>query len=139
MSVETNEETARRFIEEVFNQNPSQGAPEFAAQNYINHDPTGKAMQGLAHNMTSFRAAFPDLHATITQILGEGDLVAVQWSAAGTHHQPIAHMDTEFARPGSGKTATITGVSLFRFSGDKIEEVWNHWDTHHLLKQISAT
>lgn len=137
MSVETNKETARRFLEEVFNDQP-QGAREFAAQAYINHDPTGKTTQGLAQNMASFRAAFPDLHATITQILGEGDLVAVQWIATGTHQQPIAHMSAEFARPGSGKGVTMTGISLFRFAGSKIEEVWNHWDAHHLLGQLSG-
>ena len=137
MSVETNKETVRRFIEEVFNYH-SQGAQEFAAQDYISHDPTGKATQGVAQNMASFRAAFPDLQTTITQILGEGDLVAVQWSASGTHQQPIAHLAAEFALPATGKSATVTGISLFRFSGDKIEEVWNHWDTHHLLGQISG-
>lgn len=138
MSVETNKETARRFFEEVFNQQPSGGAREFAAQDYVNHDPSGKATQGAAQNMAGFRAAFPDLHATITQILGEGDLVAIQWSASGTHQQPIAHLASEFAVPATGKRASVMGFSLFRFSGDKIEEVWNHWDTHHLLKQLSA-
>jgi steroid delta-isomerase-like uncharacterized protein len=138
MPVETNEETARRFVEEVLNDQP-RGAPEFAAQDYVAHDPTGKAMQGMAQNMASFRAAFPDLRVTITQILGEGDLVAVQWSASGTHQRPITHMTSEFARPPSDKTATVTGISLFRFSGDKIEELWNYWDAHHLLQQISAS
>ena len=137
MSVETNEETARRFIEEVFNHQP-QGTPEFAAQDYINHDPTDKAMQGVAHNIAGFRSAFPDMHVTITQVLGEGDLVAVQWSASGTHQQSMTHLTSEFALPATGKTATVTGISLFRFSGDKIEELWNHWDTHHLLRQLSA-
>lgn len=88
--------------------------------------------------MAGFRAAFPDLHATISQILGEGDLVAVQWSASGTHQQPIAHLAPEFALPASGKSVRVTGFALLRFSGDKIEEVWNHWDTHHLLGQLSG-
>ncbi|HJT59483.1 MAG TPA: ester cyclase [Ktedonobacteraceae bacterium] len=139
MSVETNKETARRFVEEVFNQNPSQGVQEFAAQDYTNYDPTGKATQGAAQNIAGFRAAFPDVHMTITQMLGEGDLVAVQWNASGTHQQSIAHLAPEFALPASGKSASVTGISLFRFSGDKIEEVWNHWDTHHLLGQLSAS
>lgn len=137
MSVETNKETARRFVEEVFNDLP-QGAREFEAQDYQNHDPTGRVTQGLARNMVSFRTAFPDLHASITQILGEGSLVAVQWSASGTHQQPIAHMGAEFARPGRDKRVTVTGISLLRFEGDKIAEVWNHWDSYHLLDQISA-
>lgn len=137
MSVETKKETVRRFIEEVFNQHQLQVAQELATQDYLNHDPKGQAMQGAAQNIAGFRSAFPDLHMTITQMLGEGDLVAVQWSARGTHQQAIAHLTAEFARPPTGKTVTVTGFSLFRFSGDKIAEVWNHWDTHHLLGQIS--
>ena len=138
MSVEANKETARRFVEEVFNQNPSQGVQEFVNQDYMNHDPTGKKVQGASQNVAGFRSAFPDVHMTITQMLGEGDLVAVQWTASGTHQHPIAHLSSEFAQPATGKTATVTGFSLLRFSGDKIEEVWNHWDTHHLLKQLSG-
>ena len=138
MSVETNKETVRRFIEEVFNQNPSQGVQEFADQDYMNHDPTGKSMQGASQNVAGFRSAFPDVHMTITQMLGEGDLVAVQWTASGTHQQPITHLASEFAQPANGKSASVTGFSLVRFSGDKIAEVWNHWDTHHLLEQIST-
>ncbi len=138
MSIETNKETARRVFEEVFNQQPSQGAQAFAVQDYINHDPSGKAMQGAAQNMAGFRAAFPDVHATITQMLGEGDLVAVQWSASGTHQQPIAHWTPEFAVPATGKSVRVTEFSLLRFSGDTIEEVWNYRDTYHLLGQLNA-
>src|SRR5579859_3218179 len=133
MSVQTNKETARRFVEEVFNQPQLQ---EFTAQDHLNYDPRGQAMQGSALNVAAYRTAFPDLHATVTQILGEGDLVAVQWTATGTHQNSIPHLTSEFALPATGKTATVTGFSLFHFSGDKITEVWNHWDTHHLLEQI---
>jgi steroid delta-isomerase-like uncharacterized protein len=138
MSVEANKETVRRFIDEVVNKHQLQAASALATQDYINHDPTGLAMPGLAQNVTGYRSAFPDLHFTITQMLGEGDLVAVQWTASGTHQQSIAHLTAEFARPATGKTVTVTGFSLFRFSGDKIAELWNHWDTHHLLGQLGA-
>lgn len=137
MSVETHKETVHHFIEEVFNEEPP-GAQMFAAQDYVAHDPKGQVMQGMAQNMAGFRAAFPDLRVTITQILGEGDLVAVQWAASGTHQQPMTHLAAEFARPATGKSASVTGISLFRFEGDKIAEVWNHWDTHHLLGQLSG-
>jgi len=138
MSVEANKQTVRRFIDEVVNQHQVQAASALATPDYLNHDPKGLAMPGLTENLTGYRAAFPDLHYTITQLLGEGDLVAVQWTASGTHQQPIAHLTAEFARPATGKSVSVTGFSLFRFQGDKIAEVWNHWDTHHLLAQIST-
>lgn len=138
MSVGTNKETVRRFIEEVVNQHQLQVAQELTTPDYLNHDPTGRAMPGVTQNVTGYRSAFPDLHYTITQMLGEGDLVAVQWTAGGTHQQPIAHLAPEFALPPTGKTVSVTGFSLVRFSGDKIAEMWNHWDTHHLLGQLST-
>lgn len=137
MSIETNKETVRRFIEAVFNQYQLQKLQEFAAPDYTNHDPKGDVTQG-TQNVTGFRSASPDLHFTITQILGEGDFVAAQWTATGTHQQPLAHMTSEFAGPASSKSVTMTGMWLFRFEGSKVAEMWNHWDRHHLLGQISA-
>jgi predicted ester cyclase len=139
MSVETNKETVRRFLEEVVNQHQLQVAKALATPDYLNHDPKGLAPPEAAQNITGYRAAFPDLHYTITQLLGEGDFVAVQWTASGTHQQPISHLTEEFARPPTGKTVSVTGVSLVRFSGDKIAEIWNHWDTHHLLRQLGGS
>ena len=139
MSVETNKETARRFIEEEWNHNQPQSALEFAAQDYIHHDPTGQVRQAAAHRprIAEMHAAAPDLHFTITQMLGEGDFVAVQWTARGTHQHPIANLTDKFAGPPTGKTVTLTGVFLFRFEGDKLAEYWAHWDRHHLLEQVS--
>lgn len=136
MSVEANKATVLRFFDEVLNQD--QETHEFADHDYINYDPKGRATQGVLPNITSFRKAAPDLHYTITQMLGEGDLVAVQWVASGTHQQPIEHLTAEFAQPAKGHRVSVTGVSIFRFEGDKIAELWNHWDAHHLLQQISG-
>jgi len=137
MSVETNKQTVQRFIEEVYNQRQLQNLQEFAAPEYTNHDPKGDITQG-PQNLAGFHSASPDLHLTITQILGEGDFVAVQWTAVGTHQRPFAHMTSEFAGPAKGRSVSITGMWLFRFEGDTIAELWNHWDRHHLLEQTSA-
>ena len=137
MSVETNKETVRHFVETVYNKHQLQNLQEFAAPDYTNHDPKGDITQGV-QNLTGFRSASSDMHYTIAQILGEGDFVAVQWTATGTHQQPLAHMTSEFAGPASNKSVSMTGMWLFRFEDDKIIEVWNHWDRHHLLGQISA-
>jgi predicted ester cyclase len=139
MSVQSNKETARRFIEEVFNHDPSPGTEEFAAQDYLVHDPAGKTMQGMARNRAVYRSASSDTHMTIIHILGEGDLVAVHWTASGIHQQPLTHLHSELAQvPATGKRMTVPGIILFRFQGDKIVEVWRYWDNHHILKQLRA-
>ena len=137
MSVETNKATVQRFAEEVLNQHQLQKLQDFAAPDYTNHDPKGDITQG-PQNLTALRSASPDARVTITQILGEGDFVAVQWTSTGTHQQPLSLMPSDFAKPATGRSTSITGMWLFRFEGDKIAEIWSHWDRHHLLKQISA-
>jgi predicted ester cyclase len=137
MSAEINKETARRFVHEVCNQHLLESLQELADPDFINHDPKGHVTQGV-QNLTGFRTAISDLSFTITQILAEGDFVALQWTAEGTHQQSITHMTPEFAGPASGNSLTVTGMWLFRFDGPRIAEVWNHWDRHHLLGQISA-
>jgi predicted ester cyclase len=140
MSVETNKETARRFIEEEWNHIQPRGALEFADLEHIHHDPTGQVRQGAAQRprIAEMRAAAPDLHFTITRMVGEGDFVAVQWRANGTHQQPISNLTDTFAGPPTGKSVTLTGVFLFRFEGGKLAEYWAHWDRHHLLEQVSG-
>lgn len=139
MSIGTNKETARRFIEEVFNRDPSPGTEEFAAEDYMAHDPTGDTTQGIVKNRIGYRSAVPDLHMTITHILGEGDLVAVHWTTIGTHQQPLTHLASELAQlPATSKTVTTLGMILFRFEDNKIVEVWRYWDNHHTLTQLSA-
>jgi predicted SnoaL-like aldol condensation-catalyzing enzyme len=137
VSIATNKETARRFIEEVFNRDPSPDTDEFAAQDYLVHDPDGNTMRGMAKNKAIYRSGSP--HMTITHMLGEEDLVAVHWTASGTHQQPLVHLHPELAQlPATGKTTTTLGMILLRFEDSKIVEVWRYWDNHHLLKQLSA-
>jgi len=136
MSVKINKQIVRRFIEEVYNQHQWLVVQELATPGYLVHVPSGESTQGVREIQEAFRSAFPDSHYTITQILGEGDLVAFQWTATGTHQKAIGHLAPEFARPPTGHNVTVTGASLIRFEGDKIAEQWNHWDTHHLLQQI---
>src|ERR1700753_1967755 len=109
MSVETKKETIRHLVEKVYNQHQLQHLEEFADPNYINHDPTGVMTPGV-QNIRGFHAAFPDVRWTITQMLGEGDLLAVQWTATGAHQQSLAHMTSEFAGPAGGKSVTLTGM-----------------------------
>jgi steroid delta-isomerase-like uncharacterized protein len=136
MLVESNKHTVRRFIEEVYNQHQWSVFQELVTPDYLVHVPSGESAQGLREIQEAFRSAFPDSHYTITQILGEGDLVAFQWIATGTHQKAIGHLTAEFALPATGQNVIVTGASLIRFEGDKIAEQWNHWDTHQLLQQI---
>lgn len=82
--------------------------------------------------MKKMRGAFPDLHVTVDDAFGADDKVVVRWSVTGTHRGN--HLGTA----ASGKRMSVTGITIARFSGDKIVEGWDSWDQLEMLKTIVA-
>ncbi len=67
-------------------------------------------------------------------VLGEDDLVAARWTAAGT--QSSAWGDVA----ATGRTVTFSGVNIFRFgTSGKVIEIWNHRDDLGLTEQLGAS
>jgi steroid delta-isomerase-like uncharacterized protein len=75
------------------------------------------------------RKAMPDMTFRVNQMVAEGDLVAVYWTAAGTNTQ------AGMGFPATGKKLKINGMTLFRFKAGKISEEWNFWDMLLVMKQ----
>lgn len=80
----------------------------------------------------AFGAAFPDLRVTVDEVVVEGDLVAVAWTAEGTHQGEF------YGIPATGRTAQWEGLDLMRFECGKIVEVWIAADALGLHEQIGA-
>jgi predicted ester cyclase len=107
------------------------------ADDYVRHDlrPTkpvaGAAGQGLIAEQ--FRRAFPDLEWHVDLVLGDGDLVAARWTAAGTHSGAWGDVAP------TGRRVTFSGVNIFRFGkAGKVVELWNHRDDLGLREQLGA-
>ena len=79
-----------------------------------------------------YRSAFPDTHFAIEEQIGEGDFVAVRWTATGTNDGELMGM------PPNGKKVDLTGMSIFRFEDGKIAEGWSNWDTLGMLQQLGV-
>ena len=80
----------------------------------------------------TFRTAFPDARFIVDFVLaGEGHVVA-RWTATGTHTNAWATV------PPTGKSATFSGVNIYRFEGDRVVELWNHRDDLGLMEQLGA-
>ena len=67
--------------------------------------------------MAGFHAAFPDLHFTVNDQVAEGDKVVIRWTLRGTQTSDY------LGHPPFRKTMAVTGVSLFRIAGGKIQEI----------------
>lgn len=131
-----NAKGSRRMIEEVFGAGRYQLADELVAAGASSHDPAMPKQiigpEGVKEAARGYREAFPDLRMTAEEVVAQDDLVAVRWTARGTHQGEL------FGIAPTGKEATVTGMTIDRWSGGKIAESWTNWDTLGLLQQLGA-
>ena len=97
MSAEGNKTIARRFYNELINAGEVSRGEDLVAPDFVDHP-------GLLQFIALARAAFPDLHVAIEDLMSEGDRVAVRVTVSGT--QRGVFMGTI---PPTGKRVTWTG------------------------------
>jgi steroid delta-isomerase-like uncharacterized protein len=122
---EKNKALVQRYWEEVWTKGNVAAVDEFMAPNYVEHRilpgiPPGS--EGLKQALTIYRSAFPDLEATLNDILAEGEIVALRWNIRGTH------LDEWLGIPPTGNHFTAAGITHFRIAGGKMVEGWTSAD-----------
>ncbi len=136
MSTEENKATVRRFTEEGWNQGNIAVFDELSAPNWVFHDPTLPDVRTLAEYKswaTEVLRAFPDFHATIEDMIAEGDQVVVRYTLRGTNTGDIV---TPMPIPATGKQVSVTGIAIVRFAGGKGVEVWEQDDNLGFFQQL---
>lgn len=128
-----NEALARRWYDEVINGRDLDLLDELLAGDAV-HDsatfPAGQDAAGTKGVLGTLLAGFPDVRHTVDDAVAEGDLVALRWTATGTH-------DGEFqGHAATGREATWTGINLYRFECGKIAQVWSETDGLGRLQQL---
>jgi steroid delta-isomerase-like uncharacterized protein len=127
---------SRRMIEEVFGAGRYDVVDELVAESAIGHDPAlpapTRGPQGVKEGARGYRDAFPDLRIEVEEVVAEKNLVALRWSARGTHRGDL------FGIAPTGKEATVSGMTIDRWADGKIVESWTNWDTLGLLQQLGA-
>jgi steroid delta-isomerase-like uncharacterized protein len=134
MSTEDNKAVARRAFD-VINTGNLEVVDELIAPEYVYTapgTPEVRGPEGWKQLISTYRAAFPDLHMTVDDVMTEGDKVAVRWSATGTHRGELMGI------PPTGKRVTVTGMIMSRCAGGKIVEEHEIFDSLGMLQQIGA-
>ena len=136
MAAEENKATARRMVEELFNQGGDlDAADEIFAPNYVSHEPAFGDLHGaeaVKHFAATERQAIPDLQNTVEDQVAEGDKVATRFRGRGTHTG-----ETEAFGPPTGNSYEVTGITLQRFDEDgKIVEDWTIFDALGMMEQL---
>ncbi|MDP2662915.1 MAG: ester cyclase, partial [Dehalococcoidia bacterium] len=81
---------------------------------------------------TIYRKAFPDMQVKVEDEILEGELLVERWSSTCTHTGEFMGL------PPTGKSLSLTGISVVRLSGDKIAESWENYDAIGMLQQLGA-
>ncbi len=134
MSSEENKALVRRFVEEFWNQGNTAAADELMTDDatIILPGQGQVSKEGFKAFALGIRATFPDWHATVDDMLAEGDQVAEQWTGRGTHQgafQAIAP---------TGKKVVLPGFVFYRVTSGKIAEFRGLLDGLSLLHQLGA-
>jgi predicted ester cyclase len=129
-----NKATILRVFEEVFNKGNLSIADEIIAPGWVYHGPLGefKGVEGFKQIVVGVRQAFPDVHMTIDDIVGEGDKVAVRFTMTGTFKGEMRGI------PPTGKKATLPISIICHLVGGKEVETFEFFDMLGFFQQLGV-
>ena len=79
-----------------------------------------------------YTSAFPDMKATVEDMVAEGDKVVTRWVMHGTHEGPLQDI------PATGKRVTVKGITIKRIASGKIVEEWPLIDMLGTMQQLGV-
>jgi steroid delta-isomerase-like uncharacterized protein len=139
MSTDENKAVVRRWFDEVVGQGNMSSLDAICAQCHPQFvvvrgvvEPAPQGIPGLKGLVTSLRTAFPDLHAAVDEQIAEGDKVVSRVTMSGTQEGEFMGM------PGTGKSFTVTGVSIWEVRGGQLISEWVNWDSLSMMRQLGA-
>jgi steroid delta-isomerase-like uncharacterized protein len=124
----------RRYYSELWNAWSAGALAELISPDIVFRGSIGTAVHGIEEfrqYASKIRAAFPDFHNHIEEIIGEDDKVVARLTYTGTHRGEL------FSFPGTGKKITYQGIAIFQFREGKIISGFVLGDTESLKRQIA--
>jgi steroid delta-isomerase-like uncharacterized protein len=130
-----NEAVVRRFYGELWNRWRLELAEEILAESLRFRGSLGSVCEGrdeFRRYAETLRAAFPDWHNRIDEVVSDDDRVVTRMTWSGTHLGPLDGVEP------SGALVEYAGAAFFRLDGGRIEEAWVVGDTAALWEQIRS-
>jgi steroid delta-isomerase-like uncharacterized protein len=133
MSTEENKALLRRAWDEVYGRGRLDSIEEFVLDDVIAHGPDGdlRGVEEFKRYLAAYLAAFPDTNVTVEDVIAEGDKVVSRYTVRGTHSGA-----TEEYGPPTGKQMAVEGITLYRFEGGKLAEMWDRYDNLAVMQQL---
>ena len=131
MSLEKNKAIVCSLVE-AFNKHNLASLLDFVAPDFIDHTRQLRGLDTIKQYLTMVYKNFPDYHATIEDIIAEGDKVWILEKCTMTHtveYRGIAP---------TGKKITQTFVEIYHIIDGKIVEMWTVIDELDFLRQLGV-
>ncbi len=135
MSTEENLSLARQYIEQFLNRGNMAIADNILSpdyRRYLSPSSTPLNVDQQKQRIAGLRAAFPDLHVTIEDVLVEGDRVAVRVVLHGTQRGAFLGI------PPTGKPVTVFALDVIRIENGRFVEHWGGPDLYSMVSQLGA-
>jgi predicted SnoaL-like aldol condensation-catalyzing enzyme len=126
--------TLHRMFEEIINQGRVEVADELFAEDFVDHGPMGDiaGREGFKAVVGQWRAAVPDVHCTLENVIVDGDLAGWLVRTTGTH------TGDGLGFPATGKSFSTVSANLGRFRGGVAVEHWSEQGLFPMLLQLGV-
>ena len=133
---EQNKALVGRWLDEFWNKKNAAIVDELGAPDLFLYYPLTGQLRGrdsVKQMLRQFGAAFPDAVFTVEgSLIAEGDQVVARWKGVATQTGAFGPI------PATGKSATWTGISIFRITAGKVAEETGEEDALSALQQLGV-
>jgi steroid delta-isomerase-like uncharacterized protein len=129
-------ELVRRFYEELWNRWDLAVADEILAPDLRFRGTLGTSLVGIEAfrgYVEGVRAAFPDWHNDLEELIDAGEAVVARLTFSGTHRGELSGIAATGAR------VEYVGIAIFRLRAGRIAEAWVVGDTQELWRALGST
>ncbi len=125
----------RRIADEVWTQGKLDVIDELVAPDFVGSSPTDGEFHGpdgFRRLVERYHSAFSGIEMRVERIVAEGDWVATNWTARGTHSGELMGIAP------TGREATVSGMQFSRVHDGKLVESHGLFDALGMLQQLGA-
>ncbi|WP_121741904.1 ester cyclase [Natronorubrum halophilum] len=126
----------RRDPEEIWTAGNLDAIDELFADGFVLHDPStdgeSRGRDDYREYVETYRAAFPDVEYEVESIVAEGGIVALRYTAGGTHEGEFMGIAP------TGERVSVSGMEQYRVEDGRIVEMWTSYDALGLFQQLGV-
>jgi len=134
-TTESNKAVIAKFLDEVINQNRMDRANDLVVEDFVELDPfpgQQQGREGLKELLGMMRAAFPDMHWVVEEMVAEGATVVTRFTWTGTHRGVFLGV------PATGRSVSVKGVVMDQLADGKMSHSRMLMDSMGMMQQLGV-